>query len=159
MDKPTTTHRPSTNGNHRQESPEPPNNNYDLSSDMDRDSALRKITTSGALSISPELFEKIYLSPPNRVSGDLRKTFANPTPLAIGGFLIALTPLSCDLMGWRGAGGNGAASVGSFFFFGGLLMILGSIGEFFFGEYVPHGGVWQFWRVLVELCGDAGARV
>lgn len=37
--------------------------------------ALKRIQTSGSLSISPELFEKIYLSPQNRVAGDLRKTF------------------------------------------------------------------------------------
>jgi hypothetical protein len=114
---------------------------------MDPDTALRKIQTSGSISISPELFEKIYLSPQNKVAGDLRKTFGNPTPLygpisstkledttltihrALAGFLLSLTPLSCDLMGWRGAGGNGAASTGVYFFFGGLLMILGSLGE------------------------------
>jgi hypothetical protein len=33
------------------------------------------------------------------------------------------------LMGWRGAGGLGAASTGFFFFFGGLCMVLGGIGE------------------------------
>jgi hypothetical protein len=34
-------------------------------------------------------------------------------------------------MGWRGTGGAavGAAGTGTYFFFGGLLMILGSIGE------------------------------
>jgi hypothetical protein len=32
-------------------------------------------------------------------------------------------------MGWRGAGGNGASSTGVFFFFGGLLMIIGALGE------------------------------
>lgn len=32
-------------------------------------------------------------------------------------------------MGWRGAGGNGAANVGTYYAFGGILMILGSIGE------------------------------
>ena len=34
------------------------------------------------------------------------------SPRALIGFLLSLTPLSCDLMGWRGAGGNGAASTG-----------------------------------------------
>lgn len=29
---------------------------------------------------------------------------------ALVGFLLAFTPLTCDLMGWRGAGGSGAAS-------------------------------------------------
>lgn len=43
--------------------------------------ALKRIRTAGSISISPELFEKLYLSPENKVSGDLRKTFGNPTPL------------------------------------------------------------------------------
>lgn len=59
-------------------------------------------------------------------------------------------------MGWRGAGGNGAAStgnekhsaregpkpllrcgIGAFFFFGCLLMILGSVGEWIVGNTFP----------------------
>jgi len=54
---------------------------YHLDKDMDPEQALRKIRTTGSLSISPELFEKIYLSPQNKVAGELRKTFGNPTPL------------------------------------------------------------------------------
>lgn len=106
---------------------------------MDADTALRKIQTSGSISISPELFEKIYLSPQNKVAGDLRKTFGNPTPLALVGFLLSLSPLSCDLMGFRGAGpaGNGSATIGAYFFFGGLLMILGALGEFILGNTFP----------------------
>jgi hypothetical protein len=79
---------------------------------------------SQSLSISPEVFEKLYLSPENAVKGDLRQTFGNPTPLfvpsqslltpiltffsAILGFVVALSPLSIELMGWRGAGGLSA---------------------------------------------------
>jgi len=48
---------------------------------------------------------------------------------ALVGFLLSLTPLSMDLMGWRGAGGNGAAGTGTYYFFGGLCMILGGVGE------------------------------
>lgn len=48
---------------------------------MDPEHALNRIRTTGSLSISPELFEKIYLQPQNRVAGELRKTFGNPTPL------------------------------------------------------------------------------
>lgn len=47
------------------------------------DDALRQIKTSGSISISPELFEKIYLSPQNQVKGDIRKTFGNPTPMSV----------------------------------------------------------------------------
>ena len=45
------------------------------------DTALQKIRTARSVSIPPELFEKLYLSPQNVVKGDLRKTFGNPTPL------------------------------------------------------------------------------
>jgi len=48
---------------------------------MNADQALKRIKTAGSISISPELFEKIYLSPQNQVKGELRKTFGNPTPL------------------------------------------------------------------------------
>ncbi|KAH7314300.1 hypothetical protein BKA65DRAFT_557935 [Rhexocercosporidium sp. MPI-PUGE-AT-0058] len=104
---------------------------------MDHDTALKRIRTAGSISISPELFEKIYLSPQNQVKGDLRKTFGNPTPLALVGFLLCLSPLSCILMGWRGAGGNGASGIGSYFFFGGVLMLVGGFLEFILGNTFP----------------------
>jgi uncharacterized protein len=44
------------------------------------DNDLRKLES---ISISPELFEKLYLSPENAVKGDLRKTFGNPTPVYV----------------------------------------------------------------------------
>jgi hypothetical protein len=57
-------------------------NTYHMNdTNMDHDTALRRIRTAGSISISPELFEKIYLSPQNAVKGDLRKTFGNPTPV------------------------------------------------------------------------------
>ena len=55
--------------------------NYHMDHNMDSDDALKRIRTAGSVSLSPELFEKLYLSPQNRVSGDLRKTFGNPTPM------------------------------------------------------------------------------
>ena len=42
---------------------------------------LNRIRTAGSVSMTPELFEKLYLSPKNQVSGDIRTKFANPTPL------------------------------------------------------------------------------
>lgn len=50
-------------------------------STVDTDATLEQIRTANSISISPELFEKIYLSPQNAVRGDLRKTFGNPTPV------------------------------------------------------------------------------
>lgn len=63
---------------------------------------LEKIDTIGSISLTPEQFERMYLGPQNKVKGDLRKTFANPTPIGLAGFLLALTPLVCQFMGWRG---------------------------------------------------------
>lgn len=34
-----------------------------------------------SVTISNEMFEKLYLNPAGQVKGDLRKTFGNPTPL------------------------------------------------------------------------------
>lgn len=56
---------------------------------------------------------------------------------ALLGFLLSLSPLSCDLMGWRGAGGNGIASIGAYYFMGGLLMLIGGVLEFFLGNTFP----------------------
>ena len=64
-----------TNGNNG-------DNSYHLNdANMNHGEALQRIRTAGSISISPELFEKLYLSPQNAVKGDLRKTFGNPTPV------------------------------------------------------------------------------
>ncbi|KAL8809344.1 MAG: hypothetical protein Q9200_003496 [Gallowayella weberi] len=158
----------------------------------DSGDSLTRLRTAGSLNISPELFEKLYLSPENRVKGELRKTFGNPTPMlvpesphtvitsltvysALVGFLLSLTPLACDLMGWRGAGGTGAASTGippapttygAYFFFGGVLMIIGSIMEWIVGNTFPFvvfgtfGAFWlTFGSTLVPSFNAYGAYV
>ncbi|KAF4955617.1 hypothetical protein FSARC_11814 [Fusarium sarcochroum] len=110
-------------------------NSSDL--EMGRVEALEAVRSAASISMSPELFEKLYLSPPNAVKGDLRKTFGNPTPMALAGFLLALMPLSCDLMGWRGAGSFGAASIPVYFFEGGVLMVISGIMEWVLGNSFP----------------------
>jgi len=134
------------------------NGTYDLGSQMSHADALHRIRTAGSISISPELFEKLYLSPENKVKGDLRKTFGNPTPLAIIGFLIALFPLSMQLMDWRGTGGAavGSATIGTYFYMGGLLLTLGAIGEWILGNTFPFvvfgsfGGFWLTFGATVK---------
>ena len=53
---------------------------------------------------------------------------------ALCGFLVATTPFACDSMGWRGAGGQGAASTGSIIFMGGMLQIIGGVLEWILGN-------------------------
>jgi hypothetical protein len=47
------------------------------------ESELQKMDTAGSVLMTKELFEKLYLSPQTAVAGNLRKTFANPTPLYV----------------------------------------------------------------------------
>lgn len=70
-----TTRRESVNGK-----PETEESRYDYPNE-DADQVLHRARTTGAVSISAELFEKLYLSPKNEVSGQLRRTFGNPTPM------------------------------------------------------------------------------
>jgi hypothetical protein len=48
----------------------------------ERAAVLNRLRSTASVTIDPELFEKLYLSPPNKVRGDLRKTFGNPTPMS-----------------------------------------------------------------------------
>lgn len=42
---------------------------------------LDRIRSAGVVSMTPALFESLYLQPKTAVHGDLRSTFGNPTPL------------------------------------------------------------------------------
>ncbi|KAH7237988.1 GPR1/FUN34/yaaH family-domain-containing protein [Fusarium solani] len=91
-------------------------------------------------------------------------TFGNPTPIALGGFIMCTTPLSMILLGWEGAGGLGAANVGTYFYLGGLLLLLGGVGEWILGNTFPavvfcqFGGFWfAYGATLVPGYGAYGA--
>lgn len=49
----------------------------------DFENALHRARTTGAVSLSADLFEKLYLSPKTEVKGELRATFGNPTPMCV----------------------------------------------------------------------------
>jgi succinate-acetate transporter protein len=54
-------------------------------------------------------------------------------------------------MGWRGSGGGGAATIGVFYFFGGMLQIIGSVMEWIIGNtfpFVVFGSYGAFWLAL-----------
>jgi hypothetical protein len=63
-------------------------------------------------------------------------------------------------MGWRGAGGGGAASLPTFLFMGGVLQMIGGTLEFFLGNTFPFvvfstfGG---FWLPTAQLCSRSTA--
>lgn len=51
---------------------------------------LSHFKSSGHVTLSPEMFEKLYLTPKTVSTGDYRKRFANPTPLGLMGFVYAV---------------------------------------------------------------------
>ncbi|KXT17799.1 hypothetical protein AC579_5327 [Pseudocercospora musae] len=88
--------------------------------------------TQTGISISPELFEKLYLQP--KVTQ--YALFANPTPMGLVGFVISTFTFSMILMGWGGASGLPAV-VGIFFFVGPLLLTLAAIFNWIMGNFFP----------------------
>ncbi|TVY41390.1 Protein alcS [Lachnellula subtilissima] len=92
--------------------------------------------TLSSIKNSPEMPDKLNISSGNESRDRLNPKFGNPTPVAILGLCIALTPLSIELLGWRGASGFPATN-GANYFFGGLLLILSGVGEFVLGNTFP----------------------
>ncbi|KAH8889455.1 hypothetical protein GQ53DRAFT_869855 [Thozetella sp. PMI_491] len=79
-------------------------------------------------------FHKLILHPKNVAHTRADKQLGNPTPIALAGFLISLSQLSCDFMGFRGAGTSGAAATASYIIFGGVLQLLGGVLEWSLGH-------------------------
>lgn len=56
-------------------------NRIGADSDSERAEALNRFRSAASISMTPELFEKLYLAPQSKVKGHLRDTFGNPTPM------------------------------------------------------------------------------
>ena len=65
--------------------------------------SLHKTATN--ITLSPELFEKLYLTPKVPHVGDAYKRYANPTPMGFVGFVISTFSFAMVMMGWGGAAG------------------------------------------------------
>ncbi|KAI2790235.1 hypothetical protein POX_d05742 [Penicillium oxalicum] len=111
---------------------------------------LRRYQTADSvlLPIPRDAFEKLYLSPKTPTAGNLRRTFGNPTPISLLGFLLAATPAAMLTMGWGGSGGNGGAILPVYIFFGGMVQIFGAVGEWIIGNtfscalFFTYGTFW-----------------
>ncbi|KAK3937584.1 GPR1/FUN34/yaaH family-domain-containing protein [Diplogelasinospora grovesii] len=92
--------------------------------------------TQTGVTMSPELFEKLYLTPKVPHVGDYNKRFANPTALGFVGFVISTFTFAVILMGWGGAQGFSPV-VGIFFFVGPVLLIFAMVFEWIMGNFFP----------------------
>ncbi|KAI0593199.1 GPR1/FUN34/yaaH family-domain-containing protein [Biscogniauxia sp. FL1348] len=102
----------------------------------DEEKGLRRTDTS--VTMPPELFEKLYLSPKVTVPhvGDRNRRFANPTALGFVGFVISTFTFAMVLMGWGGAEGASPV-VGIFFFVGPVLLTFTMVFEWIMGNFFP----------------------
>lgn len=112
------------------------NGNDDIEAQRSNDLDLTKTQTISGMTISPELFEKLYLTPKVPHTGDAYKRFANPTPMGFVGFVISTFTFAMVLMGWGGAA-NLYPVVGIFFFVGPLLLTLAAVMEWIMGNFFP----------------------
>lgn len=93
------------------------------------------ITSShNGMTISPELFEKLYLTPKTPRHGNNIKRFANAVPMGFTGFVISTFTFSMILMGFAGTSSL-AGVVGIFFFTGPVLLGLAAIFEWIQGNF------------------------
>jgi len=133
---------------HREDMTSPETRTMDFHPADTREDTLRKIRTADSVALPMDVFEKLYLGPQQPAAGHLRKTFGNPSPVALVGFLLSATPNGMILMGWRGAGGGGAGILPVFIFFGGMLQIIGGTMEWILGNTFPsvlfftYGAFW-----------------
>nr|DAA06461.1 TPA_inf: GPR1/FUN34/YaaH-class plasma membrane protein [Aspergillus terreus] len=67
----------------------------------------------------------------------MARTMGNPTPIALAAFVLTTTPVSCALMGWRGAGGGGIGLSAAMIIMGGLTVWVCGILEFSLGNIFP----------------------
>ncbi|KAK4198967.1 GPR1/FUN34/yaaH family-domain-containing protein [Triangularia verruculosa] len=92
--------------------------------------------TQTGVTMSPELFEKLYLTPKVPHVGDNNRRFANPTALGFVGFVISTFTFSIVCMGWGGASGFSPV-VGIFFFVGPVLLLFAMVFEWIMGNFFP----------------------
>jgi hypothetical protein len=103
--------------------------------------------TATGVTISPELFEKLYLTPKTPHADDSYKRFANITPLGLVGFVISTYTFAMILMGWGGASGF-YGELGIFYFVAPLLLTISFICEWIMGNFFSVSDLSAFKRFL-----------
>ncbi|KAL5536547.1 hypothetical protein ACEPAF_369 [Sanghuangporus sanghuang] len=118
--------------------------------------ATRQLTT---VTLTPEQFETLYLQPRSGAGKRnlLVNKLGNPTPLGIAAFLVALFPLSLDLLQLRGTTtGSSITLLGGLYGVAGIGLYLACIMEWIIGNTFPSvvfglfGGFWISYAILLQ---------
>ncbi|KAL5530924.1 hypothetical protein ACEPAG_3800 [Sanghuangporus baumii] len=125
--------------------------------------AARQLTT---VTLTPEQFESLYLQPRSSAGkrNVLVNNLGNPTPLGVTAFLLALFPLSLDLLQLRGATtGSTITLLGALYGIAGIGLYLACIMEWIIGNTFPSvafglfGGLWISYAILLQPSFDVAA--
>ena len=114
---------------------QPTHSHTSVASDhIDKEPRLTHAQTN--ITISPELFEKLYLAPKVPHANERVTQYANAVPLGFLGFVISTFSFAMILMGWGGASGLQSIA-GIFFFTGPLLLTLSCIFLWIQAQFFP----------------------
>lgn len=116
-----------------------------LDGNTTREELISRVRTAGSISISPELFEVLYLNPKTQQTNSHK--WGVPTGLAAAAFSLNLFFLAGNVLGWQGSGQLGTAMVGSYYYCA-VIHFLVSVLEFFLGNtfsYALFGCFGMFW--------------
>jgi len=109
------------------------------------------------VTLSPEQFETLYLQPKMNPGPGLTRSVGNPTPLGVSSFLLALFPLSMDILGFQGAtAASGLASLGAYYACAGIGLYIAAILEWTIGNTFPmvvfgtFGGFWLSYAMIIS---------
>ncbi|KAL5492940.1 hypothetical protein ACEPAI_4388 [Sanghuangporus weigelae] len=118
--------------------------------------AARQLTT---VTLTSEQFQTLYLQPHSSAGKRnlLVNNLGNPTPLGITAFLLALFPLSLDLLQLRGTtSGSSITLLGALYGVAGIGLYLACIMEWIIGNTFPSvvfglfGGLWISYAILLQ---------
>ncbi|KAI8634001.1 GPR1/FUN34/yaaH family-domain-containing protein [Xylariaceae sp. FL1651] len=94
--------------------------------------SLQRLETS--VTMPPELFEKLYLTPKVPYVKNHNQRLANPTALGFAGFVIATFTFSMVLMGWGGSSGY-SPIISIFFFVAPVTLLFSMVFEWVMGNF------------------------
>ncbi|KAK5939699.1 hypothetical protein PMZ80_008079 [Knufia obscura] len=106
-------------------------------SDPKMDYEHNSLTRQMTVALTPEQYERLFFQP-TAAKGDLAKRLGNPTLLGLLGFLVPFSQTMFCLLEFQGASSTSLAGItGTWYFYGGMAMVIAGICEFILGNTYP----------------------
>ena len=114
------------------------------------------------VTLTPELYERLFISPKTPVAGDLRSRFGNPTPIGVLGFSVGVIPLAISFSEYQCPIQRNIIKLTTFSGMAGLWGVFGRnhYHQHLVRRHAPHTG--RHWRVSsrehISYDGISGLR-